>query len=45
MVSRAAHAVVHAFRAWCDERYYRAIQKPAMPSSGQLALKRWLDSR
>jgi hypothetical protein len=45
MVARAARAVIGAFRAWTTARYYHAIQQPALPSAGQLALKRWLASR
>jgi hypothetical protein len=45
LVAKVARPASGAFRSWCRERYNRAIQRPAMPSAGQLALKRWLASR
>ncbi|HET9186374.1 MAG TPA: hypothetical protein VFN80_00350 [Acidothermaceae bacterium] len=34
--------LVAAFQRWCRERYEYSIQQPALPSAGQLALKRYL---
>ncbi len=37
-------SLVAAFQRWCQKRYEYSIRQPALPSAGQLALKRSLVS-